>query len=100
MTDLRLFSLKRRRLKGNLNNTYKFKSGYKEDRARLFPLMRNYKTRGNEHKQEHHMFHTNMRKNFSTLRVTEHWKRQPREVVESPLEILKTCLDALLCHLL
>jgi len=43
----------------------------------------------------------NMRKNFFTLRVTEHWHRLPREVVESPsLEIFKTHLDKVLCSLL
>ncbi|NXA38260.1 A2ML1 protein, partial [Eudromia elegans] len=31
--------------------------------------------------------------------VTEHWNRLPREVVESPLEIFKTHLDATLCHM-
>jgi len=42
-----------------------------------------------------------MRKNFFTLRVTEHWNRLPRELVESPsLEIFKTCLDKVLCNLL
>ena len=43
----------------------------------------------------------NMRKNFFPLRVTEPWNRLPREAVESPsLEILKTCLDVVLCSLL
>jgi len=41
-----------------------------------------------------------MRKNF-TLRMTEHWSRLPREVVESPsLEILKIRLAVFLCNLL
>jgi len=42
-----------------------------------------------------------MRKNFFTLRLTEHWNNLPREVVESPsVEIFKTCLDKVLCCLL
>jgi len=41
-----------------------------------------------------------MRKNFFPLRVTEPWPRLPREVVESPLEIFQTRLDAVLCSLL
>ena len=44
-------------------------------------------------------FHPNMRKNVP-LRVMEPWNRLPREVVESPLEIFKTCLDKVLCSLL
>jgi len=36
-----------------------------------------------------------MRKNFSTMRVTEYWNEPHREAVESPsLEIFKTHLDA------
>jgi len=42
-----------------------------------------------------------MRKNFFPLRVTEHWNRLPREVVESPsLEIFETRLDKVLYSVL
>jgi len=59
------------------------------------------RTRGNRHKLKLRKFRLNMRKNFFTLRVTEHWNRLPREVVESPsLEIFKTRPDKVLCSLL
>ncbi|KFV82995.1 hypothetical protein N308_15239, partial [Struthio camelus australis] len=55
----------------------------------------------NGQKLKHRKFHLNMRKNFFTVRVTEHWNRLPREVVEFPsLEIFKTCLDAILGNML
>ncbi|KFQ23470.1 hypothetical protein N332_01676, partial [Mesitornis unicolor] len=51
-------------------------------------------------KLEHRRFNLNMRKNIFTVRVTEHWTRLPREVVESPsLDTFKTHLDTFLCDL-
>jgi len=102
LRELGLFSVKKRRLRGDLLNAYKYlKIRCKSDGARFFSVVPSNRTRGNGHKLKHRKFHLNMRKNFFTLRVTEHWNRLPREAVDSPaLEIFKTCLDKVLCSLL
>ena len=70
------------------------------DGTKLFSVVPSNRT-GKGCRLEFRKFHLNMRKNFFTVRVAEHWKRLPRETVESPsLEILKTHLDAFLCNLL
>ena len=102
LRDLGLFSLEKRRLRGDLVNVYKYlRCGRQRDLANLFPVVCGDRTRGNGHKMEHRKFRANMRKNFFMVRVTECCNRLPREVVGSPsLEIFKACLDAYLGNLL
>ena len=89
-----LFSLGKRRLRGDLINVYRYLKRRRQlNKARLSLVVCSDRTKSSGQKLEHRKFHTNTQKNF-TMKV-------PREVVESlTLEVLKMCLDSYLCDLL
>ncbi|PKU39293.1 hypothetical protein llap_10406 [Limosa lapponica baueri] len=101
LRELGVFSLEKRRLRGELIATFQYlKGAYKRDGEGLFLREWSNRTRGNGLKVKERRFRLDIRKKYFTVRVVRHWNRLPREVVDVPsLGMFKTGLDGALSNL-
>ncbi|KFQ62125.1 hypothetical protein N334_10226, partial [Pelecanus crispus] len=102
LRELGLFSLEKRRLRGDLIATFQYlKGAYRKDGDNLFCKACCDRTRNNGFKLKEDRFRLDIRKKFFTMRAVKQWNGLPREAVEAPApETFKGRLDGAVSNLL
>ena len=83
LSALNLFSLTRRRLRGDLIETFKILKGFSQPGRRLFSPSINPNLRGHQYKLAKPRAQTKIRANYFSLRVVNAWNQLPQETVSA-----------------
>jgi len=95
LRELGLFSLEKRRLRGDLIVTFWYvKGAYKWEGSQLFERVENSRTRRNAPKLKVRTFRLDVVGKFFTMTLVRYWNRLLRDVVNAPsLEVFKASLE-------
>jgi len=101
LRELGLFSLEKRRLRGDLIVALQHRKGsYRKEGDRLFSKVCGDRTKRNGFKLKEGRFRLDKWRKYFMVRVVRHWNRLPRNVVDAPsLDTFKARLDQTLDNL-
>lgn len=94
LKELNLFSMKKRRLRGDLIEVYKILNNIDNLSNNFFKKVVNNRTRGHSLKLKKDRCYSDIRKYFFSQRAINHWNNLPENVVTAPsLDSFKNSLD-------